>query len=282
MFGLNLTSLIPISLVLLSQAQSCEFGRPSNPFGSGEKADRSYEQLKRGDLTNAVNSMTDAPCATCKETKTGWSFFGSRKSFKDTHMVASVANTDCLTKEGRSFKAAPPSFKSTGANRGESKRVEALIKGISQASGSMANRLLGNVDVRFYEDLGNRSDSKNCIPAHQLNGYISVSRSCAGQFGDDMVDALVVHEVGHYAANRAGLYAKYNDAVPKRKQCKLSGYCTKSQSGRKHSNRNEEFAEVFSAYLVATERLKSMCPESYKFMKEEVFKGSSNYNCREK
>ncbi len=70
--------------------------------------------------------------------------------------------------------------------------------------------------------------------------------------------------MGHFVANKLGLYTKYNRAV--RKQCKLTTYMQKSRAGKKHRNRDEEFAEVFAAYLIYGNKLKSKCKKAYEFM----------------
>lgn len=80
--------------------------------------------------------------------------------------------------------------------------------------------------------------------------------------------AHVTHELGHHAG-RAGLYEAYFDEVP---VCEITKY------GR--TNRNEEFAEVFAAFVTHPELLsrspKSACRRAYDFFLE-VFPNGKNY-----
>jgi hypothetical protein len=75
--------------------------------------------------------------------------------------------------------------------------------------------------------------------------------------------ALIAHELGHYVGNN-GLYQPYFQFV--RGGCNVSGYSGNRRNGR----RNEEFAEVFSAYLTNPEMLSAKggaCQKALDFMK---------------
>lgn len=186
---------------MLTQTKQCQ---PQNPFGEGQKADRAMDRLKTGDVTTAVNSMTEAPCSDCEQEKP--SFFGglSRKNFPKTHMVASVGNISCIQNNGQEESFNRFSVSSSSGN--EKRRISKIIKSMAKVAGpSMANHLFGGVDVRFFEDLGNRKGTDYCIPAHQLRGYVSISRKCTKSYSTKIIDGLVIHEIGHYTAGRAGL-----------------------------------------------------------------------------
>lgn len=79
--------------------------------------------------------------------------------------------------------------------------------------------------------------------------------------------AHIAHEIGHHVGN-LGLYGPYKRQVP---ICALTRYAGKNYS--KASARNEEFAEVFAAFVTHPDLLKnsrsSACRAAYRFLSEK-------------
>jgi len=193
-------------------------------------------------------------------------------------MVAQGANLKCIEKASR-HKALTEDAGVTldGANRSERKMVGNLIKTIENLTNqAQAEKLLRGLTIRFKNVLGAHS-SGGCLPAHQLvRNEIHIGRKCANGMEIPHRDGILIHEIGHFVANKHGLYPQHSKEV--RKKCKLTHYMSRTSGGKKHKNRNEEFAEVFAAYFVYGKKLKRRCKDSYEFLKEELFLGSHS-NC---
>lgn len=96
----------------------------------------------------------------------------------------------------------------------------------------------------------------------------------------------LMHELGHQAGNR-GLYAAYKKAVPSRKgtagRCMVTSYCGKDYAV--HRERNEEFAEVWAAYITNPAMLKAKggpCLAAYNFFQSKVFPNGQATPCHGK
>lgn len=192
------------------------------------------------------------------------------------HMISEVADLSCLG-PAKGVSGAIRALGQTSAQ--EKASAEKVIRNLRLAMGANA-RLLSNVGFSFVNVLPLRSDG-GCLPGHQYadgGRTLTFARRCPANSRQGAMrlptdQATIVHELGHLVANRGGLYPQYNASV--RRACRVSGYCTHSSAGRVHRSRNEEFAEVFAAYMVAPLRLESECPAAYKFMKERVFLGQA-------
>lgn len=95
-------------------------------------------------------------------------------------------------------------------------------------------------------------------------------------FNDHNV-AHISHEIGHYAGTH-GLYAPYYRRVP---PCKLTGYSHAAYSAA--TKRNEEFAEVWAAFLTRPELLYNSkaeaCRRAYDFFLEAFRRGKELARC---
>lgn len=107
------------------------------------------------------------------------------------------------------------------------------------------------------------------IVARQTTGPIELSPEGMG------IKAIYVHEIGHVignakAANGRTYYQNYGVKVPGK--CHFTEYSRVSYGG--FGQRNEEFAEVMTAYLLAPEMLLDggpSCRQAYDFFRAEVF-----------
>lgn len=86
--------------------------------------------------------------------------------------------------------------------------------------------------------------------------------------------AHVMHELGHYVGNR-GLYGPYKENVP---VCEITVYSKVHYTPARY--RNEEFAEVWAAFVTNPELLKNSqdagCREAYAFF-SQVFPEAEKY-----
>lgn len=100
--------------------------------------------------------------------------------------------------------------------------------------------------------------------------HVQIVTSCARSDGSirnsnaTSISLNVLHEVGH-AVGQGNMYKSYQGSVSK---CAISPYCTNNDND---NPRNEEFAEVFAAFVHAPSTLKSRCPDAYDFMAKNVF-----------
>ncbi len=147
-----------------------------------------------------------------------------------------------------------------------------LASGVFERAKALgAGDLVSGTKVKVYDK--GRPDGKGgrkCSSAAPGNKNVHLS-SCNGANSPGPI-AHLAHELGHIAGQQDNNYGKYNGVKPK---CTITTYCTHtSRTGKSvpHSNRNEEFAEVFALYMFAPARLKSTCPQSFDFMAQNIFK----------
>lgn len=76
----------------------------------------------------------------------------------------------------------------------------------------------------------------------------------------------LMHELGHKVGN-SGVYQKYASFTG-RTRCAITGYAK--------TKFNEEFAEVFAAYVTYPDLLVKKCPKAFSFMSTQLFPNSSN------
>ncbi len=234
------------------------------------------KEMRAGNLAGAINRLTEAPCPNCAHEEN----ISPRKSNKPPiQMIAVVANEDCFER-GNSRDVTKLKMNIKGANRKERRYMEQFASTMIKITGeNQAKKLVGDLRVVFHKQLRNRKDG-NCLPGHQLiSGEVNMARQCPDGTKIDGTEGILVHEIGHYVANRGNWYPKYEQAV--RKRCQVSRYCTHTAANHAIQNRKEEFAEVFAAFLMATDRLKRDCPDAYQFFKKEMFNNSS-YSCDSK
>lgn len=116
---------------------------------------------------------------------------------------------------------------------------------------------------RFHAGAGNSSQGAM---------EIQISRNGAKQYGRNV--AQLVHELGHLVGN-AGAYAQYREATGG-KYCVVSGYSD--------DRANEQFAEVFAAFVTYPSLIKdnksAACQAAYKYFSEKLFaKGALADKC---
>lgn len=250
--NMKILLLLAFSLSNIAQAES---GGPDEryPFNAGQA--RLIQQLAGYSSAQAPNKKNAKP-----------------------QTVAEIADLSCLLPAASAIRA-------LGATTSAEKSAAAKVVGNLRLVMGGNARLLDNVGFQFVSQLPLRKDG-GCLPGHQYadgGRTLTFARRCPANSRQGALklptdQATIVHELGHLVANRGQFYARYNRAVPAR--CKISGYCTRSSGGHAHSHRNEEFAEAFSAFLLAPARLKAQCPAAYVFMKEQVYLGDTSGICK--
>lgn len=190
-------------------------------------------------------------------------------------MVAEVGNINCLSSQSKQLDVIERvGISLEGAKRDEKKLVARFVHTLIEMTNEQhATSLLSGLKIVFEDILGNTS-AGGCMPAHQLvKNQIHMGRFCVSSKGKNLEipnkDGILIHEIGHFVANKRGFYGEYNKEV--KRSCKLSNYMRVMTNGKKHKNRNEEFAEVFSSYFIFAKSLKRKCKQSYEFMKEKLF-----------
>lgn len=232
--------------------------------------------MRAGNIAGAINRMTEAPCPNCTQEVERPSRRSNRAPIQ---MVAVVANEDCFER-GKSRDLSKLEINLRGANRKERRYMEQFASTLIKISGeAQAKHLVGDLRVVFQRQLRTRNDG-NCLPGHQLTpGEVNMARQCPDGARIEGSEGILVHEIGHYVANEGNWYPRYEQAV--RTRCRVSRYCTHTSANNTIQHRREEFAEVFAAFLMSTDRLKRDCPESYEFLKKEMF-NNSDYHCDSK
>ena len=163
-------------------------------------------------------------------------------------------NRQCLnTVNGSTQETIASGVRVSGATSSEMRLLnQAVAKINSLAAGGRFSGLNG-ARVVFHEYL-HRVDSWGrpyCLPATQSRGPVEIARRCPpGTQGWNIIASagtgLLIHEMAHHVGNR-GHYNGYPIG------CQVSQYCSHKASGHAHtgtSRRNEEFAEVFTAFVV--------------------------------
>lgn len=121
--------------------------------------------------------------------------------------------------------------------------------------------------VRFREKKGHSA---------QRTGEIAINRNGALNYGENI--AQLAHEIGHLVGNN-GMYGDYRAAIGSThrhpKYCKVSGYSD--------DKANEQFAEVFAAFVTRPELIKSskdpVCKKAYAFFKRAFTNGALADKC---
>jgi hypothetical protein len=121
--------------------------------------------------------------------------------------------------------------------------------------------------VRFREKKGNSA---------QKLGEIAINRNGALNYGENI--AQLAHEIGHLVGNN-GLYAQYREAIGHTKRhpkfCRVSGYSD--------DKANEQFAEVFAAFVTRPELIRDnksdTCKKAYAFFKKVFANGGLADKC---
>jgi hypothetical protein len=133
----------------------------------------------------------------------------------------------------------------------------ALAKGVAQVE-----RLFGDplpipwrINFQFVNGTGKWNSGLS------RPNYVTVRRQPGSPKG--LLVGRMMHELGHRVGGPGGGYGAYQRYV-KGNRCAISPYSK--------TKLNEEFAEVFEAYVVKPDFLEQKCPQSYRFMKEVVFK----------
>lgn len=141
----------------------------------------------------------------------------------------------------------------------------ALAKGVAQVE-----RLLGKPIPNLYQyDYQWIEASGPWNSGLSRPGFVTVKRprgSLKGQLTGRMMHELG-HRFGHANANEN--YIEYRKHM-RGKKCMITTYCGK--------NLNEEFAEVFAAYVVNPDFLAKHCPDSYAYFKNKLFRNPEALN----
>lgn len=146
-------------------------------------------------------------------------------------------------------------------------QTEALAKGILQIE-RLAGGNFSAIRGTTFNFLNSRRGSSN-----QAGTTINMRGGPAKTANT----AYVMHELGHRVGNN-GYYAKYRSAV--KTPCLATHYCSKSYSRARY--RNEEFAEVFAAFVTNPDHLKNAgpsCRAAYDFFAKQVFKNGNLADC---
>lgn len=135
--------------------------------------------------------------------------------------------------------------------------VEALAKGVAQVE-----RLFGDPmphpwrqNYKFIQATGKWNQGPSTINIRRPKG--SPKGTNVGR---------MMHELGHKVGN-SGVYQKYAKFTG-RTRCRITGYAA--------SKFNEEFAEVFEAYVVYPDMLEQKCPKAFEFMSTQLFPNTNN------
>jgi hypothetical protein len=251
---------ISMMLTILLYGCNTTSSLSNDPNFDASKAADVDNSLKKGNITKAFNRMTDAPnCPDCVK-KAARARARSAKT-GSYHQIAEIANMSCL-KADRAVSLKSLNVRVGGVPSNKEAVVSKLAGTLERLGGrGAAKRLIGGMEVEVFNVLGKRSDGL-CSPGNQLDIIIKLAQKCPNGSKIPFTEAVLIHEIGHFAANKAKLYGPYRQS-----------------DKRPHRNRNEEFAEVFSSYLTTPKLLKKRCPEAYTFMREEVLT-KQDHKCR--
>lgn len=144
-------------------------------------------------------------------------------------------------------------------------KTSALLQRIADLG---APHIVQRMKIGIY-DKGRPGASRNTpCSAYTTNDMIHIPNNCNSRRGLAIVNVMA-HEMGHFAALNLGLYNSYQSAVPN--ACNISGYSARKARPGRASAASEEFAEIFCFYVLAPDKLKSACPDSYDFLAKNVF-----------
>lgn len=138
-----------------------------------------------------------------------------------------------------------------------SAEVTALAKGVAQVENLLGDPLPRPWRQNF--NFINASGSWNQGPT-----TINVRRPKGSPKGANV--GRLMHELGHRVGN-SGVYQKYASYTG-RTRCAITGYAA--------SKFNEEFAEVFEAYVVYPDLLEKKCPKAFDFMSTQLFPNTNH------
>jgi hypothetical protein len=190
-------------------------------------------------------------------------------------LVSEIASQSCVLKTQTESALQSFGTRVNGGTATDRATIASALNTLSVRSGGALDKDLKN--IRF--DIGNviggggkQLAGRQTASAIQLSPIIMGRRSSTRA----AAEATVTHEIAHRIANRHGLYPKYSRSAP---ECHISMYCTHrvgadGSAGASQSTRNEEFAEVLTAYIFHAQELKARCPASYDFMKKNLFAGN--------
>ncbi|WP_374029886.1 hypothetical protein [Bdellovibrio bacteriovorus] len=135
--------------------------------------------------------------------------------------------------------------------------IAALAKGVGQVE-----RLLGDPlphpwrqNYKFIDASGKWNQGPTTINIRRPRG--SAKGTNVGR---------MMHELGHKVGN-SGVYQSYAKFTG-RTRCRITGYAA--------SKFNEEFAEVFEAYVVYPDLLAQKCPKAFEFMATRLFPNTND------
>lgn len=138
-----------------------------------------------------------------------------------------------------------------------SAEVAALAKGVAQVESLLGDPL--PVPWRQNYNFITATGSWNQGPT-----TINVRRPRGSPKGTNV--GRMMHELGHRVGN-SGVYQKYANYTG-RTRCAITGYAA--------SKFNEEFAEVFEAYVVYPDLLEKKCPKAFDFMSTQLFPNTNH------
>lgn len=191
------------------------------------------------------------------------------RRYTKPYMSNSVIDLNCAknqTAPGLTYVAA----KGSNLSPGQKSMADGVM---ARARALGAGHLVQGTRVRVFTGGRPTTDGGVKCSSYAEGGKSIQLSNCNGPSSDNPIKHLA-HELGHVAGQQNSNYARYNRIQPR---CTLTTYCTHSnRSGRlvAHSDRNEEFAEVFAMYMFAPERLKAnnSCKNAFNFMQSEIFK----------
>ncbi|KHD87303.1 MAG: hypothetical protein OM95_15295 [Bdellovibrio sp. ArHS] len=146
----------------------------------------------------------------------------------------------------------------------EQERI-ALAKGIAQVERLLGKPIPG--DYQYDYQWIDASGAWNSGISRR--GFVTVKRPRGSPKGQ--LTGRMMHELGHRFghANNNENYNEYRQHM-RGKKCMITTYCGKSL--------NEEFAEVFEAYIVNPDFLAKHCPDSYAYFKNKLFRNPEALN----
>jgi hypothetical protein len=261
-------------------------------LGENQPRRRSISNLFcRGDAATAINRQMEGPGHECGERRpaTTPSYRYPALPLSETPGTVQdprVANLSCLSgTDDRELMQRMGVSLTSSAQENETEMVARMVSSVVDVAGEEVGRnLLSGLSVNFVPHLRlRRNPAGLCLPGHYRldnSPHLNLARRChpdavdregnrinqTQDSSDEHLTALLYHEVGHHVGSRSNgrgsLRSAYQQQV--RTRCQISHYCSSSHS--------EEFAEVFAAFMYATDRLKAQCPEAYSFMKNSVFR----------
>ncbi len=165
--------------------------------------------------------------------------------------------------KSKDFEALLKKNKINFTNATEQEKV-AVAKGIAQIENLFGKEFPGIFNAHFKYFNNNGVWNQNNGPIHVYRGWHHDSKSNTN---------MLIHELGHHVGNNKNPnnplnYSRYFSAVKER--CRFSGYGS--------TKLNEEYAEVFTAFIMAPNLLLEQgggCVQAYHFFKQNLHKNSN-------